>query len=98
MKGKNVLLKLGLLLLLRASPCLGHRRVGGAVEDMLPIKGALAQRSPTLGVVLVHVFWVDRRGGDVVLKSAEVREDLGNSPGAVFIDYRGRPIVSIRGR
>ncbi len=79
------LLQLGLGLLLGSAPDLGHRRVGAAVEDVLAVHGALPERGPTLGVVVVHVVGVDGGSSDVVLERSKVGEDLGDSRRSVFV-------------
>ena len=73
-------------MLVRVAVALGHGDVGSAVEDVLAVDGALAECCPALGVVVIHVIRVDRRGGDVELQSSEVREHFGDPRGAIAID------------
>jgi len=82
---EDALLQLGLGLLVRPAGGTRHRDVGSAVENVLAVDGALPQRRPTLSVVVVHVGRVDGGGGNVVLESTEIGEDLGDSRRAVFV-------------
>ena len=86
-KHRDALLQLGLGLLLGRALDLGHAGVGAAVEDELAVDGALPERGPTLGVVVVHVLRVGRRGGDVVLQRAEIGEDLGDARLPVLVHF-----------
>jgi len=83
---KYALLQLGLGLLLGRALDMGHTRVGTAVENKLAVDGALAERRPAFGVVVIHVLWVGRRRSDVVLQHAEVGEDLGDACLSVVVD------------
>ena len=84
--GADALFELGLGLFLLAARGLWHRDVGGDVENVLAVDGALAQRRPALRVVVSGVRWVHRRRGDVELQVSEVREDLGDSCCPVGVD------------
>lgn len=86
----HALLQLGLVLLLRSTHGHGHPRVGGALEDMVAVDGALAQRGPGLGVVVLDILGLGRGGGDVVLQSVEVGEQLGHSGGAAVVYYESK--------
>ena len=83
---KNALLQLGLCLLLRPASGARHRDVGSAVENMLAIHSALPQSRPTLGVVVVHLRWINGSRGDVILESAKVGKELSNASSAVLVD------------
>lgn len=57
---------------------------------MLAVDGALAQRRPPLGVVVVRVVRERRRRCDVVLQRAEVAQHLGHARGAAFVHFKAR--------
>lgn len=84
---EDLLLQLGLLLLLLTAAGRRHARVGRTLEDVLPVDGALAERRPALGVVVVAVLGLRRGGGDPVLQRAEVVQDLCHTGSPVRVHY-----------
>lgn len=52
---------------------------------MLSINGALSKSGPALGVIIILVWRVGGSSGDIVLKSAEVGEEVRYSHGAFVI-------------
>jgi hypothetical protein len=80
------LLQLQPVLLLLDAAAQGHAGVGGAVEDVDAIVGALAQGGPALGVKVVIGRRLRRYGGDGELDVAELNQQLGDAGGAVVVD------------
>jgi hypothetical protein len=81
----DVLLQLGLLLLLWSASRSRNPSIGSTVQDVLAIDGALAQRGPAFGVVVICMRGVTGRGCDIVLDIAEIREKVGDANSALFI-------------
>ena len=85
----NVLFQLCSLLFGFAAVGLRDRDVGRAVKNVLAIYSALAQSRPTFGIVVVGVWGVYWRCGDVILKSSKVGKNLGNPCRSVFVNWVG---------
>ena len=83
---QDLLLKLGLILLLRASPGFWDPSVGGAIENMEAVMGASTKSRPALCVIVVAIRKFHGCGGNVILEGAEVVEELGDSCCAIHID------------
>lgn len=85
--GEDALLQLSFLLLLLAARRPRHARVGGALQDVLRVEGALAEDNPSLGVVVVRMRRVRRRSRNMVLESTEVGENVGDTGHAVDVYF-----------
>jgi hypothetical protein len=73
------------LLLFRLGAGLRYGRVGRAVQDVLPVEGALAQRGVALGAVLAGGGGRGGDAGDAVLQGVEVGEEGGDAEAAGFV-------------
>ena len=72
--------------LLSNIPSPRNLRIGGAVQDVLPIKGALSKRGPAFGIIILCVGRIRWRICNVELEIAEICEEICNSLRASIID------------
>lgn len=74
--------------LLSGVPTPRNLRIGGAVQDVLPIKGALPKLGPAFGIIIICTGRIRWRIGYVMLEVAKIREEICNSLRASVIYWK----------